>query len=83
VWQFKFECCPQVLEISSVADQLSCFVVGFSLCWFTGGFFLFLTLFLCGQVSDPSASSLLSGCCDGLLIVFSILQCYLTFDVAY
>jgi hypothetical protein len=31
--------CPQVLEISSVAHQLSCFRIRFSLCWFTGGFF--------------------------------------------
>jgi hypothetical protein len=62
--------CPQVLEISSVAHQPSCFGVGFSLCWFTGGLFLCLTPFLWGKVSDPSAGPLLSACCDGLLIVF-------------
>jgi hypothetical protein len=33
--------CPQVLEISPVPHQLSCFGVGFLLCWFTGGLFLF------------------------------------------
>jgi hypothetical protein len=39
LWQFEFVCCPQVLEISFVAHQLSCFRVGFLLCCFTGGFF--------------------------------------------
>jgi hypothetical protein len=59
--------------INSVAHQLSCFGVGFSLgaYWglITGGLFLCLTSFLWGKVSDPSAS-LLSACCDDLLIVF-------------
>jgi hypothetical protein len=32
--------------------------------------FLFLTPFLWGKVSDPSAGPLLSACCDGLLIIF-------------
>jgi hypothetical protein len=63
--------CPQVLEISSVDHQSFSFGVGFSLCWFTGGLFLCLTSFLWGKVSDPSASSLLSECCDGLLIFFN------------
>jgi hypothetical protein len=70
VWQFKFVCCPQVPEISSVAHQLSCFGVGFLLCWITGVLFLWLTPFLWGKVSDPSASPMLSACCDGLLIIF-------------
>jgi hypothetical protein len=56
--------------ISSVAIQLSCFGVGFSLCLITGALFVCLTPFLWGKVSDPSASPLLSVCCDGLLIVF-------------
>jgi hypothetical protein len=63
VWQFKFACCPQVLVISSVVHQLSCFGVGFSLSLFTGGLFLCLTPFLWGKIRDPS-------CCDGLLFVF-------------
>jgi hypothetical protein len=61
---------PQVLEISSVAHQASCFGVGFSLYWFTGGLFLCLALFLWGKVSDPSVGLLLSACCESLLIVF-------------
>jgi hypothetical protein len=56
--------------ISSVAIQLSCFGVGFSLCLITGALFVCLTPFLWGKVSDPSASPLLSVCCDGLLIIF-------------
>jgi hypothetical protein len=67
VWQFKFVCCPQVLEIGSVAHQVSCSGVGFSLCLFTGGLFLCLTPFLWGQVSDLSARRLRSARCDGLL----------------
>jgi hypothetical protein len=59
-----------VLETSSVAYQLSCFEVGFSLCWFTGCLFLCLTPFLWGRFSDLSAGALLSVCCDSLLIVF-------------
>jgi hypothetical protein len=39
------------------------------LCWFTEGLFLCLAPFIWGKVSDPSAGSLLSACCDGLLIV--------------
>jgi hypothetical protein len=62
--------CPQVPEISSVAHQLSCFRVEFSLCWFTGGLLLCLAPFLWFKVSDLSVGSLLSACCDGLLIVF-------------
>jgi hypothetical protein len=37
---------------------------------FTRGLFLCLALFLWGKVSDPSASTLMSACCDGLLIIF-------------
>jgi hypothetical protein len=40
------------------------------MCWFTGGFFLCLSLFLWGKVHDPSTGHLLSVCCDGLLIIF-------------
>jgi hypothetical protein len=58
VWQFKFACCPQVQEISSVVHQLPCFAVGFLLCLFTGGLFLCLTPFLSGKISDLSASPL-------------------------
>jgi hypothetical protein len=39
VWQFRFVCCSQVLEISCVVHQLSCFGVGFSLCLITGSRF--------------------------------------------
>jgi hypothetical protein len=56
--------------ISSVAHQLSCFGVGFSLCLNTGGLFLCFASFLWGKVSDPSAGPLLSVCSNGLLIVF-------------
>jgi hypothetical protein len=63
--------------ISSVAHQLSCFGVGFSLCLNTGGLFLCFASFLWGKVSDPSAGPLLSVCCDSLLIVF---QFALSFD---
>jgi hypothetical protein len=70
LWQFKFVCCFLAPEFNFVAYQLSCFGVGFSLCWFTGGLFLYLTPFPWSKVSDPSASPLLSVCCDGLLIVF-------------
>jgi hypothetical protein len=70
VWQFEFVYCPQVLENSSVVLQPSCFGVGFSLCWFTGGLFFCLVPFLWGKARDPSARPLLSACCDGLLIVF-------------
>jgi hypothetical protein len=62
--------CPQVPEISSVAHQLSCFGVGFSLCWFIGVLFLFLIPFLWGKVKDPSAVSLPSVGYAGLMIVF-------------
>jgi hypothetical protein len=65
VWQFKFVCCPQVPEISSVAHQLSSFGDGLLLCWF-----LCLTPFLWDKVGDLSASPLLSACSDGLLIGF-------------
>jgi hypothetical protein len=68
LWQFKFVCCPQVLE--SVSHQLSCFGLGFSLCLIPRGLFLCLAPFLWGKVSDPSAGPLLSGYCDGLLIIF-------------
>jgi hypothetical protein len=47
-------------RISSVVHQLSCFGVGFSLCWLTGGLCLCLAPFLWGKVSDLSASPLLS-----------------------
>jgi hypothetical protein len=67
VWQFKFVCCPQVQEISSVFHQLSCFGVGFSLCLFTTVLFLCLAPFIWGKVSDLSARSLLSVFCDGSL----------------
>jgi hypothetical protein len=70
LWQFKFACCPQFQEISTVVHQLSCFGVGFLLCLFTGSLFLCLAPFLWDKVSDPSASSLLSVCCDFLLFVF-------------
>jgi hypothetical protein len=70
MWQFEFLCCPQFPEVSSVAHQPSCFGVGFLLCWFTGGLFLYLAPFLRGKVSDPSAGPLLSVCCEGLLFVF-------------
>jgi hypothetical protein len=70
VWQVKFVCWAQVLEISSVAHQLSCFGVGFLLCWFTGILFLCLIPFFWGKVSDPSADPLMPACCDDLLIVF-------------
>jgi hypothetical protein len=36
----------------------------------TGGLLLCLTPFFWGKVSDPSAGSLQSACCDGLLIIF-------------
>jgi hypothetical protein len=36
VWQFKFECCPQVQEISSAVHYLPWFGGGFSPCLFTG-----------------------------------------------
>jgi hypothetical protein len=68
LWQFKFECCPQVPE-SALLPQLSCFGVVFSLCLITGGLFLCLTPFLWVNVSDPSAGPLLSMCCDDLLFV--------------
>jgi hypothetical protein len=45
-------------------------------CWFIGGLFLCLALFLCGKVSDPSAGSLLSACCDGLLFVFNFVELF-------
>jgi hypothetical protein len=41
-----------------------------SLCLITGGLFLCLVPFLWGKVSDLSAGSLLSECCDSLLISF-------------
>jgi hypothetical protein len=66
--------CPHVLEISSVAHQLSCFEVELSLCWFIEGLFLCLARFLWDKVRDPSTSSLLSACYAGLLIVFQF--CY-------
>jgi hypothetical protein len=59
--------------MSSVAHQLPCFGVGFSLCLTTEGLFLCLAHFLWGKVSDLSAGPLLSACCDGLLIVFQLL----------
>jgi hypothetical protein len=71
VWQFKFICCPQVPEISSVAHQLSCFGVGFSVCWFTGGLFICLTPFLWVKVSDHQPAPCFQlAVNDGLLIVF-------------
>jgi hypothetical protein len=56
--------------ISSVAHQLSCLGVGFSLCLITVGLFLCLVPFLWGKVSDLSVGPLLSECCDGFLIIF-------------
>jgi hypothetical protein len=53
-----------------VAQQSSCFGVGFLLCWSTRGLFLCLTPSLWGKISDLSAGPLLSACCDSLLIVF-------------
>jgi hypothetical protein len=70
LWLFKFACCPQVPEISSIVHQPPCFGVVFSLCWFIGGLFLCLAPFLWGKDSVWSASSLLSVCCDDLLFVF-------------
>jgi hypothetical protein len=70
VWQFEFVYCPQVLENSSVAHQLSCFGVGFSLRWFIRGLFFLPHPLSLGKVRDLSAGSLLSVCYDGLLIVF-------------
>jgi hypothetical protein len=64
------EGCLQVPEISSVANWLSFFGVGFLLCWFIGGLFLCLVPFFWGQVRDLSASSLLSVYYAGLLTVF-------------
>jgi hypothetical protein len=58
--------------ISSVAHQLSCFGVWFSLCLITGGLFLCLAPFLWDKVSYPSAGLLLSTCWDGFLIIFQI-----------
>jgi hypothetical protein len=43
----------QFPEISSVVHHLSCFSVGFLLCWFTGGLFVCFTPFLWGKISDP------------------------------
>jgi hypothetical protein len=63
-------------RISSVAYQLSCFRVGFSLCLITGGLFLYLAPFSWGKVSDPSAGPLLSACCDGLLIIFQFCSAF-------
>jgi hypothetical protein len=53
-----------------VVHQLPCFGGGFFLCLITGGLFLCLAPFPWGKVSDPSASPLLSVCCDGSLFVF-------------
>jgi hypothetical protein len=65
VWQFKFACCPQVQEITSVVHQLSCFGGSFSLCLFTGGLFLCLTPFFWGRVSVlPEAP-----CCQRVVMV--------------
>jgi hypothetical protein len=84
VWQFEFIYCPQVPENSSVAHQLYCFGVGFSLCWFIGCLLLFLTPFLSFKVRDVSARSLLSVCYASLLIVFqfcSIVCTWMLFTV--
>jgi hypothetical protein len=70
VWHFEFVYCPQVPENSSAAHQQSCFGVGFLLFWFIGSLFFCLAPFLWGKVRDMSASSLMSACYDGLLIVF-------------
>jgi hypothetical protein len=56
--------------ITSVAHQLSCFGVGFSLCLITRACFFASPPFSGAKVSDPSAGPLLSECCDGLLIIF-------------
>jgi hypothetical protein len=56
--------------ISSVAQQLSCFGVGFSLCWITEGLFLCPVPILWGKISDLSAGPLLLACRDGFLIMF-------------
>jgi hypothetical protein len=77
-------------RISSVAYQLSCIGVGFLLYLITGGLVLCFAPFLWGKVSDPSASPLLSVCCDGFLIVFQfcnviwlwMLLCWLFFNFA-
>jgi hypothetical protein len=61
---------PSGFRISSVAYQLSCFGVGFSLCLITMTYFFASPPFLWGKVSDPSIGLLLSACCDGLLIIF-------------
>jgi hypothetical protein len=59
--------------ISSVAHQLSCFGVGLSLCWFTGGLFLCLAPCLWGKFSNLSAGS----CCQHVVMV-----CWLFFNFA-
>jgi hypothetical protein len=63
VWQFKFERCPQVQEISSVVLHMSCVGVGYLLCLFTGVLFVFLAPFHWGKVSDLPTGPLLSVCC--------------------
>jgi hypothetical protein len=70
--------CPQVLEISSVSRQPSCFgVFAVLIYWGLGSLPHLLSL---SKVSNQSASPLLSACCDGLLIVFNFA---LLFDFGY
>jgi hypothetical protein len=68
VWQFKFECCPQVQDISSVVHQVSCFGVGFLLCLFT------LCLFLCLAPFSVATSVIhqLAPCCQCVVMVLCL-----------
>jgi hypothetical protein len=65
--------CPQVIEMCSVAHQLSCFGVGFSLCWFIGGLFFVLPTFS-GVESEIHQLAL---CCQHVILV-----CWLFFNFA-
>jgi hypothetical protein len=60
-------------RISFVVHQLSCFGVGFSLCFITRGLFLCFSPFLWGKVSDLSADP----CCQHIVMV-----CWLFFNFA-
>jgi hypothetical protein len=74
VGQFKFACCPQVQEMSSVVHELPCFGDGFSLCLFPGvsaqGVYFFAPSPFSGVGSVFHQPPLLSVCYDGLLFVF-------------
>jgi hypothetical protein len=74
VAQFKFECSPQVQEISSVVHYLPCFGDGFSLCSFTRISALGVYFFASPPFSGPGSvfhqPPLLSVCYDILLFVF-------------